>query len=97
MASPASGGWRETTAVTPRLRMPAFSPAISVTVAPSLSAWSSEIGVMTRERRLCHDVGGVEPAAEADLQENRIGGALGEGKESRRGGDLEESDRLRRR
>ena len=35
------------TAVTPGLRMPAFSQAILARLSPSLSAWSMAIGVMT--------------------------------------------------
>ena len=92
MAAAASGGWCEMTAATPDLRMPAFSPAIWAMVSPSLSAWSSETGVMTRERRLGDDVGGVEAASETDLEDQGVGGMLGEGEEGRRRGDLEESD-----
>ena len=40
-------------------------------VSPSLSAWSRETGVMTLSAGRGDDVGGVEPAAEPDLQDQR--------------------------
>ena len=43
------------------------------------------------ERPLDH-VGGVEPAAQAGLQQREIGRRLGEGLEGKRGGDLEKRD-----
>ena len=58
---------------TPRFMMPAFSKAIFSTVSPSFSAWSIEIGVMTVEGRGLNDVGRIEAAAEADLEQNHIG------------------------
>ena len=45
------------------------------------------------ERRLDH-VGGVEPAAEPDLQQRHVGGMAREQQERRRGLDLEHRDRL---
>src|SRR6185436_5318127 len=38
-----------------------------------------------------YDVGGVEPAAEADLDDAGVGGRAGEGEEGRGGGRLEEA------
>ena len=72
--------------------MPAFSPAILPSVAPSFSAWSIDTGVMTVSAGRSHDVGRIEPAAETDLQQQRIGRMLGEGEERRRGRDLELRD-----
>ena len=40
------------------------------------------------------DVGGVEAAAEADLEEGVVGRGLGHGEEGGGGGDLEEGDGL---
>ncbi len=40
------------------------------------------------------DVGGVDPAAQADLEQQHVGGRLGEEQQGRRGGDLEDRDRL---
>ena len=53
-----------------------------------------EIGVIDGGKRLVHDIGRIEPAAKARLQQQQIGGRLGEGEEGRRRGDLEQSDQL---
>jgi hypothetical protein len=45
------------------------------------------------ERGPFDQVGRVEPAAEPDLQQQRVGGMTGEGKEGGGSGDLEERDR----
>ena len=92
MTSSASGGWRETTAGTPALRMPAFSPAMAASVAPELVLVVERDGRDDREGRPRDDVGGVEAAAEAHLQDHRVGGMLGEGQEGGGGRDLEEGD-----
>ena len=84
---------RPTTQGTPGFRMPAFSPAISARVSPRYCWWSSETGVMTRQPRPVDDVGRVEPAAEADLEQRAVGRRLGHGEEGGGGGDLEEGDR----
>ena len=47
-----------------------------------------------RGERRVDDVGGVEAAAEPDLEQRDIGGMLGEEEEGDRRGDLEEGDRL---
>ena len=44
------------------------------------------------ERRARDDVGGVEPASETDLQDQRVGWMLGEGQEGGSGRDLEIGD-----
>ena len=94
IASSASGGCIDTTAAAPVLRMPAFSRAISATVAPSLSAWSSEIGRDDAERGARDHIGGVEPPSEADLQDHRVGRGFGERQKGGGRGDLEERDGL---
>ena len=60
-------------------------------LSPSQSAWSMAIGVITRAPA-GHHVGGVEPAAEPHLQDDGVGGMLGEGQEGGRRRDLEERD-----
>ena len=40
------------------------------------------------------DIGGVEPAAEADLEQKIVGGVSREGEKRGGGGDLEQGDRL---
>ena len=47
-----------------------------------------------RGKRLVDHIGRVEPAAKAGFQEQQIGRRLGEGKEGRGGGDLEQGDQL---
>ena len=74
--------------------MPAFSPAIAATVSPRYSAWSRPIGRDDGGGGRVDHVGGVDPAAEADLEEEHVGGRLGEQQQGRRGGDLEEGDRV---
>ena len=93
IAASASGGCRPTTQGTPGFRMPAFSPAISARVSPRYCWWSSETGVMAAEPRPRDDVGRVEPAAEADLEQGPVGRGLGHREEGGGGGDLEEGDR----
>ena len=64
---------RAITAGTPRLRMPAFSAAIFSSVSPRNSAWSSETGVIDARQRMLDHIGGVEPPAEADFEQQHIG------------------------
>ncbi len=79
---------------TPGFRMPAFSPAISVKVSPRKDTWSIETGVIAVSSGLSDDIGRIEPSAEARLQQQKIGGRLGEGEKGRRCGDLEQGDQL---
>ena len=46
------------------------------------------------QRRAVDDVGRIQPAAKADLEQGVIGGRLGEGQKGGRGGDLEIGDRV---
>ena len=89
-----SSRWRPITAVAPRFRMPAlFDGDLGDGVA-------EEVLVVEVDRRddgaerVVDDVGGVEIAAHADLEQQVVGRRLGEELEGRRGGDLEEGDRL---
>ena len=56
------------------------------------------VGMVHRDRRddgdrwLLDDVRRVEPPAQSDLEQQHIGGVFGEGKKSRRRGDLEEGN-----
>ena len=50
--------------------------------------------MITRHGRLVDDVGGVEAAAEPDLDDRRIGRMLGKQQEGHGGQDLEDGDRL---
>ena len=68
---------RRSIAGAPALRMPAFSKAILSTVAPRNSGWSIETGVMTVAAGRVDHVGRVEPAAEADFEQQIVGGRLG--------------------
>ena len=45
-------------------------------------------------QRPVHHIGGVEPAAQARLQQQEIGRIVGESEEGRGGGDLEQRDEL---
>ena len=54
-----------------------------------------ETGVMTVRRGRSTTFGGVEAAAEADLEQGEVGRSLAHGEEGGGGGDLEEGDRLR--
>ena len=85
------------TAGTPGLRMPAFSRGDLGERGAQLVGMIHGDRRDDAERGARDDVGGVEPAAEADLQDQRIGWVFGEGRGSRRGGDLEERDGRRRR
>ena len=73
--------------------MPAFSAAIFV------ERVAEEFHVIDRHRRddagqrLVDHVGGVEPAAEADFEQQHIGRMPREQQEGRRGRDLEHGDR----
>ena len=93
MAVKASSGWRAMTAGLPRLRMPAFSRAMPA------SDESEKLDMVDRDRRddrakgMIDDVGGVEPPAEADLEQQVVGRDLGKEQERRRRGDLEKGDR----
>ena len=80
----ASAACGPTTQGTPRFRMPAFSPAISASVSPRYCWWSIETGVMTVSRGRVDDVGRVEPAAEADLEQRRSRPASRPRREGRR-------------
>ena len=51
-------------------------------------------GVITLASGLSIDVGGIEPPAEADLQQHHVGRVLREQAEGSRGLDLENGDRL---
>ena len=75
--------------------MPAFSAAIFSIVSPRKSTWSSDTGVITLASGLLDHVGGVEPAAEADFEQQHVGRMAREQQERRRRGDLEHGDRLR--
>ena len=73
--------------------MPAFSRGDRRNRAPKI------IGVIVADRRddrrgrIVDDVGGVETAAEPDLEQQHVGGALGEQHEGGCGRDLEHRDR----
>ena len=69
----ASGSWRPMMAGTPGFRMPAFSAAMAARVSPRYASWSIETAVMQDEARLLDDVGGVEPPAQARLQQQPVG------------------------
>ena len=59
--------------------MPAFSPAIErQRVAEEIHVVACRSGVIDAGRRRVDDVGGVEPAAEADLEQQHVGRVLGE-------------------
>ena len=79
-----------TTTGTPGLMMPAFSPAIVASVVPRYCWWSKAIEVIAVDGRRCHDVGGVEPAAEADLEHRDVDAGAAEQLEGDRGRDFEE-------
>ena len=77
--------WREKTAGTPALRIPAFSPAMASRLRPRKASWSKSMGVITH-RSGSHDVGGVQASAQADFEYDDVHGFLGEDIESH-GGD----------
>ena len=79
---------------TPRLKMPAFSAAFLASVSPSYSDWSVPMGVSTAARGL--SMWCVEPAAEADLEQQHVRRVLRVEQERRRRGDLEDRDRRSR-
>ena len=81
------------TAGTPRLRMPAFSAAIFSIVSPRNSTWSIETGVITLASGSLDHVGGIEPAAEPDFEQQHVGGMPREQQKRRRRLDLEHGDR----
>ena len=75
--------------------MPAFSKAIR-DLEPSVLVGLDRDGRDDREGRCLDHVGRIEAPAQADLEEERIGGLAREGKKGGGGGDLEESDGLAR-
>ena len=92
MTSSASGGWRETTAVTPALQDAGLLAGDGGERGAELVLVVERDGRDDGERRPRDDVGGVEAAAEAHLQDQRIGRMLGEGLKGGRRRDLEEGD-----
>ncbi len=89
----ASRGCAATIAGTPRLRMPAFSAAIfAERVAEMLGMIERDRRDHGGERALDH-VGGIEPAAEPDFEQQHVGRMAREQQEARRGRDLEHGDR----
>ncbi len=52
------------------------------------------MGVITLAKRLVDDIGGIEPSAEPDFEQQHIGGMAREQKKRSRGLDLEHRDRL---
>ena len=87
--SAASTGCWASTPYEPGLRIPAFSPAISVSVEPRKWVWSMSIGVTTATCGV-GDVGGVPGAAHPDLEHGDVDRGVGEGGERHRGQHLEE-------
>ena len=73
-------------------RMPAFSAAIFGSVAPSFSAWSSEIGVMTSSTGRSTTLVASRRPPRPTSSSSTSAGLLGEGKEGGRRGDLELGD-----
>ena len=78
--------------MTPRLRMPAFSPAMAARVSPSLSWWSSETGVMTQSAGRGMTLVASSRPPRPTSRISGVGWMLGEGQEGGSGRDLEIGD-----
>ncbi len=95
MAARISGATGPRTISSPGFAIPAFSRAMSRSVAPSRSVWSSAIRVIAAARGTAQDVGRVEPSTDADLDDRDVHLRVAKREERRERGRLEERE-LRR-